>query len=292
MKRKTLINIFSVAAFLMLAYSVAAYVYLQTNLTPQLPELTGLLRAIGNLIIPALFIVGLYHLYLLAQTLKTLTGSFWSSVLYILILLSGVMLFSDLAILSDIGKEYLLFDVTNEWIMLYCSAGLHLAAMAFGLAAVKRAQEQGGRLFEAFAKSAEGLFLSVHQISLVSGMLGVLGVILAETNFIVDERFSGSFAILLAGLALIPLVMIVVFWIVKMRKKPVKEWMDEKQLSDTALGGLFGLIAGVILYAAVFVLDFFKAISQPVSFWILLMFFVQLIVYSAVIMIRNRQQNA
>ena len=54
---------------------------------------------------------------------------------------------------------------------------------------------------------------------------------------------------MLAGLALVPLAMIVVFWIVKMRKKPVKEWMDEKQLSDTALGGLFGLIAGVIFYA-------------------------------------------
>ena len=143
MKRKALINIFSMAAFLMLAYSVAAYVYLQTNLTPQLPELTtGLLRTIGNLIVPALFIAGLFHLYLLAQALKTLTGRFWSSVLYVLVLLSGVMLFSDLAILSDIGKEYLIFDVTNEWIMLYCFAGLHLAAMAFGLAAVKRAHEQ------------------------------------------------------------------------------------------------------------------------------------------------------
>ncbi len=292
MKRKALINIFSVAAFLMLAYSVAAYVYLQTNLTPQQPVLTGLLRTIGNLIIPTLFIAGLFHIYLLAQALKTLTGRFWSSVLYVLVLLSGIMLFSDLAILSDIGKEYLLFDVTNEWVMLYCFAGLHMAAMAFGLAAVKRAQGEGGRLFEALANSAEGLFLSVHQISLVSGVLGVLGVIVAKTDLIVDERFSGSFAILLAGLALIPLVMIVVFWIVKMRKKPVREWMDEKQLSDTALGGLSGLIAGVILYAAVFVLDFFKAISQPVSFWILPMFFIQLIVYSAVIMIRNRQQDA
>ena len=292
MKRKALINIFSVAAFLMLAYSVAAYVYLQTNLTPQLPELTGLLRTIGNLIVPALFIAGLFHLYLLAQALKTLTGRFLSSVVYVLVLLSGIMLFSDLAILSDIGKEYLLFDVKNEWIMLYCSAALHLAAMAFGLAAVKRAADKGGKLFEAFAKSGEGLFLSMHQISLVSGVLGVLGVILAKTNLLVDERFSGSFAILLAGLALVPLVMIVVFWIVKMRKKPVKEWMDEKQLSDTALGGLFGLIAGVIFYAILFMLDFFKIFVQPVSFWILPIFFIQLIVYSTVVMIRNRQQDA
>ncbi len=292
MKRKALINIFSVAAFLMLAYSVAAYVYLQTNLTPQLPELTGLLRTIGNLIVPALFIAGLFHLYLLAQALKTLTGRFLSSVVYVLVLLSGIMLFSDLAILSDIGKEYLLFDVTNEWIMLYCSAAPHLAAMAFGLAAVKRAADKGGKLFEAFAKSGEGLFLSMHQISLVSGVLGVLGVILAKTNLLVDERFSGSFAILLAGLALVPLAMIVVFWIVKMRKKPVKEWMDEKQLSDTALGGLFGLIAGVIFYAVVFVMDFFKIFVQPVSFWILPIFFIQLIVYSTVVIIRNRQQDA
>jgi hypothetical protein len=226
------------------------------------------------------------------QALKTLTGRFWSSVLYVLVLLSGVMLFSDLAILSDIGKEYLIFDVTNEWIMLYCFAGLHLVAMVFGLVAVKRAPDKGEKLFEAFAKSAEGLFLSMHQISLVSGVLGVLGVILAKTNLLVDERFSGSFAILLAGLALVPLAMIVVFWIVKIRKKPVKEWMDEKQLSDTALGGLCGLIAGVIFYAVVFVLDFFKIFVQPVSFWILPMFFIQLIVYSAVVMIRNRQQDA
>lgn len=287
--KKGLINVFSTIAFMMMIYCLIVFVYIQSELTVDMIKLTDTIKMLGNFTILALFIVGLFHLYLLVHALKTLAGKMKHSIYIMLIVLSGITLLNDLTLLSDIGKEYLLWDISAEWIILYCSAALHMLVMIYGLISLKKAPADNIKLFKAFKKSNDILFLSIHQISFISGLLGICGIILAMTGFIVPSRFGVHFMILLAGLALFPLILIIIYWIVKMRKKPVKEWIDEKQMSDTALGALFSFLPAIALYLLICILDLFKVLIMPVSFWILLIFFTQLAVFSAVIMAKNKK---
>ena len=106
MKNKTLFSILGIASLVMLAYCLVAYIYLQSTMTPDLPELTEGIKTIGNMTIPALAVVGVYHLVLLFNALKTIKASFINSFYIVCIVLSGITLLSDLTLLSDIGKEY------------------------------------------------------------------------------------------------------------------------------------------------------------------------------------------
>lgn len=289
--KKGCINTFSTIAFIMIIYCLMVFVYIQSELTSDMIELTNTVKTLGNFTILALFIVGLYHLYLLVHALKILTGKMKHSIYVVLIILSGIMILDDLILLSDIGKEYLLWDVSTEWIILYCSTALHMLVMICGLISLKKTTVNDIKLFKAFNKSSDILFLSLHQTSFISSLLGICGIIFAISGLIVPERFSVHFMMLLAGLALFPLIIIIIYWMVKMRKKPARNWIDEKQMSDTALGALFGLLLSIVIYLFIFVLDLLNVLIMPVSFWILLIFFIQLTIFSAVIMSKNKMSK-
>ena len=288
MKNKTFLTVLGIVSFVMLAYCIYAYIHLQSELTPDLVELSTGIKTIGNMIIPALAVVGIYHLVLLVNALKTIRGSFWGSLYIVCITLSGILLLSDLTLLSDIGKEYLLFDVTGSWLMIYVFTALHILAIIWGFIYMRK-NPADRKLFEASNDREGRIFLSMHHIGLISGMLGFCGVIAANVQKAVAERFTDSLMVIMTGLALIPLILFAIYWIVKLVRIPRRSWLDEKQFSDTMFGALFSMVVAVPLYALICVMDLL-GIELNIMTWILGVFFIQLGVFSSVILTRNRQE--
>lgn len=293
MKSKNkLINIIGILTFVMITYCIFAYIYIKKNLTIVMLTPTKEVIVLGNIIVLALFFIGIYHLILLINALKTLTykskNILIHSLYIVFIILSGITLLSDLTLLSDIGKEYLLWDVTSQWYMLYGFTLFHMFVVIYGFIYLKKNPSDNIKLFREFESGNDIMFLSMHYIAFISGLMGIFGIILTMTGIIVPERFNLQFMIFIAGLVLFPLVLIVTYWIIKMRNKSLREWFDEKQISDTSYGTFLSLLIIIPVYLMICIVDFYKFIILPITFWILLIFFVQLVVYSMVIMVRNK----
>ena len=281
MKNKnTLPRIMGFLSVSSLFYCIFAYIYLQSVMTIG-AVLTDSMRNIGNSVLPALLAVGIYHIILLVRALKVAAGKFWDSVFIVLVALSGITLFSDVTFLSDIGKEYQIWDVTNEWIMLYGFTAVHMVVVVWGLL---RSKTDG---HNASSAKDDRFYLSLYHIGFLSGLLGISGVIAANSGLVVPPRFVTSFAILLAGLALFPLALFVFYWISKLRHIPVYEWVDEKQFNDTALGALISIVVSVPIYILICVFDL-SHITLSASSLVLGLFFIQLSVLSLTLILRNR----
>lgn len=284
--------ILAASAFIGLAYSLTTYLILQPRLVPSLAETTGAVNLLGSLVIPALFIAGLYHLYLLMHAFRTLPGMrrgyFRHACYIVLVALSGLFLFSDLTLLSDIGKEYRLFSVREQWWMLYGFTGVHFAAWLAGALCSRKTLEQNRRLFDAFRSGNDALFVTLHHIGLLCGLMGIVSAIVSFPEWVVSGRYADPWMILLAGISLFPLALIVLYWIINNRKTPVSAWLDEKQRYDTAIAALAScaslllslLICGLLVLLGVSGLSTLR--------WLGLLFFLGLTVFCAVVAFRNR----
>ena len=277
-------KIFGFIALILLFACLGIYIFLESKLTAAMPEPADYIDILAGSIAVGLLIAGLYHLSLLAHVLKTLSGKVTHSIFVAAIILSGISLLSDVTLLLEIDKEYLLFDVTLEWIMLYGFTAVHILVVILGLVYTSKYPAGDKKLFQL---ENDNLFMSMHHIALIAGILGVAGIVVAMTGTIVPDRFSVQFMILLASLALCPLILIVCFWMIKKRILTQTRWMDEKQVSDSAIGALASLLIGVLFYLIVILFDMFAPLPLPVPFWILFIFFVQLSVFSSVVLIKN-----
>jgi hypothetical protein len=92
----------------------------------------------------------------------------------------------------------------------------------------------------------------------------------------------------LSVLALVPLVIILVYWRRRAGRRSGKTVLDEKQIADTSFAGLVALLAALPAYILVCTLDLLTAVHIPVSLFIFLLFFAQLVVFSSVVLAKNR----
>jgi|GEM_PF-936321 len=299
MKKKILLKIFIAIAFLMIIYACVSYVYLQNKLTVDMASPTKTVNTLGVLVVPALLIVGLFHLLLLIRVLKTISPNFFHSLYIVSLTLSGVLLLSDIMLLSDIGKEYLLWDITSQWHLLYGFTAFHIVNMLIGVIYLIKNPSSGEKLFTGSKKSNEALFISLHNISFICGLLGLAGVILSFTGLIIPGRYSIQLMIAATFLALFPFVLIAIYWITRMSKKRIKDWTDEKQLSDSGYGAMLCLAVLLPVFIIISIISLlgsgvvslpahFWMLYLPASFWMLLLFFLTLTIYGLTIILRNR----
>jgi hypothetical protein len=205
-------------------------------------------------------------------TLKT-------SLYVIVIILSGVFLFSDVAMLSDIGKEYLYWDVSSSFHILYGFTALHIITILIDMLSNKNKQQK--------KTSLEVMYISVHQIGAICGALGFLSGVLAAFGGIVPQRFTIQLIIALSIIAIFPLLFYIIYWKIKLRKKPISEWWDEKNIQDSAIGALITLAISVPIYFVIIIIQLWIIFEPSIVFWILAIFFVQIFIYSASVLIRN-----
>lgn len=292
MKNKNLIkNILAFASILGMSYCFAVFIYTQTSLKATAP-VSETVTGLGYFVLPAMFLAGIYHVLLLFRALKALAGKqkniFIHSLYIYMIILSGITLLSDVTIISDIGKEYSLLDVSGQWHILYVFTLFHIAVMILGTIFIKNAV--GTHLLEEIKNGNDAMFISMNQIGIMCGVLGIAGVIVSVSGTmenIILETYRAAWMMFLSCLALFPLVLFIIYWAIKYRKKPLAVWLDEKQALDSAIGALVSTLIALFLIVIFMIISIF-AVDLPAILWLSIIFFIYLITFSGTILTRNR----
>jgi hypothetical protein len=290
-----LINLLGVLSIAGLAYCFAAYLYLRQQLTPAMPDPTPAIELIGALALPALAVAGIYHLVLLVRAFQILAGMpagrFLHSVFLVSVVLSGLSLATEPVQLSEIGKEYVLFDVSGQWLFLIGSTLFHLAVVTAGIFVTRRVAGGISAAVRNIDSRSDAFFTTMHQVGILCGLLGILGV-MSYTHWGVLERYRVFLILPLSVLALVPWGTILAFLMVRNRNKPLSAWFDEKQTTDTAVGGLCAMMVVMPVLVILSAVDLRIDLEPPFAFWLMLLFFLCLTLFSFCVLMRSRADGA
>jgi len=257
-------------AVLGMVYCFWAYSRLRPILVPENVELPPLVDNLTIGIVLAVFVMAVYHLFLLVFSLRRLTSQemprFFNAAFFAGVVLSGLLILNDAALLHDLGAEYLYWDISMEWTLLLVISGYQMVVMLVGLVLQARtAPLTVGKLFERIRRGDDVVFISLNQVGLVCALLGM--ALLAPPYLLsLGERYVAGWLLALAGLAAAPLGSLAAYWLLRNRQKKLNALLDEKQIMDLTFGAFlaFGCVAlGLLVYvllAARGVID----LNQPV----------------------------
>jgi len=283
-----LLGVLSIAG---LIYCVGAYLYLRSVLTPAMTEPSDAIDGIGASAVLILALAGFYHLVLLARAFRMLgtmpSGRFLHSAFLAAVILSGLALATEPVQLSEIGKEYIVFEVEGQWGFLIASTLGHLAVVTAGWFYTRRTAGGISDAVGGVDSRSDAFFATMHQVGILCGGLGILGV-LSYNHWGVLERYRPFLIVVLSILALLPWGTILAFLIVRNRRKPPSAWFDEKQTADTAAGALCSMLAVMPLLVVLGAADWYVGLGQPLSFWLMLVFFLCLVIFSGSVLVRSR----
>lgn len=276
-------------------YCLVVYLYIQAALVPALPEPTETVKNLGGLTLLFVLLAGVYHVFLLIHAFKVLgdrvKNTFIHSVYIILIILSGISLGSDITILSDIGKEYRLLDVNEQWLILYGSTALHIAVVIYGTVfSIKNRPSGKHHLFEEIRNGNDVMFVSIFQIGFICALIGIAGVVFSISGImdtVFTEKYKSAYVLFLSVMALLPALVFIAYWAIRNKNRPASGWFDEKQLSDTAIGAVVALAATFPTIVILIIASVCIA-GLPALFWMALLLFIQLAVFTGSVILRSR----
>jgi len=210
----------------------------------------------GRLVATLIIIMGAGHLlslYGVARLFRSLRrDSFIRSAAFALGFLSVYLLAVDVVMLQDIGKEWTSgYDISGEWGIVCMAHGFHaLFALFVMFQALSSRRKPAG---SPPAAKDEALFLSVHQVGVVSASTGLFFAVIINVAGIPRPYIPGLLFISCVVL-LIPYAVVALCWLFSKRKERPSDWYDEKQFADISRSGLFALVLSVILLAVWYLL--------------------------------------
>jgi hypothetical protein len=154
--------------------------------------------------------------------------------------ISGIMNLGDVALLSDIGKEYPLgWQTRGEWIILFISYGLHALTLILILISLIRNLERNQEPTDQVIKD-EVLFISLLSTGVISGGLGLVGIISAFF-FPLEVWIMRRVIPMFGTIFLSPFLVLLVIWLLRKQLGAGQPELDEKQTGDLARAGLLTL---------------------------------------------------
>lgn len=282
MKNKTGNIILFALSLVSMTYNFIVYRYFQRSLVPSLPEPTQEMINLGNFVILALFFIGIYHLYLLIQSLRSLSSQtklLWQSMFLVMLILSGITLLTDATLLSENAKEYQLWDISGQWMMLFGLSLFHLLTFILGFINLQQSPQPMGKFFETLKKEQDIWFVALNQIGVICGFLG-LAAILGSLFFPIPDRYRQSLLLIFTLLAVTPWATFTIFWFFKNRGKKPAQWLDEKQILDSAYAAFITLIISMPIIAIAILITGINLITLTTPYWLVLVFSIQLSVFS------------
>ncbi|NSW52127.1 MAG: hypothetical protein HPY85_06455 [Anaerolineae bacterium] len=268
-------------------YNVGAYRYLQHILVPSLQVIPPAVDRITIGLALAFFTLAIYHLTLLVFTLRLVShlqtrfflGAFW----LVLLVTSGVLILSDITILHDQGKEYIYWDISGQWNMLYGITGLHLFVAVTGLFLLwKQPLPPTASLFSKIEQDEGALFYLLHIIGLICGLAGLTIINIPELIDLAD-RYRNAWLLALSILAALPFVSFGLYWLIRKRGPA----LDEKQLADVGGGATAALLVsftGLLLHL---IMQNVQQIILHDNNYLIFLIFLQLTVYAGTVALRN-----
>jgi len=266
---KKVINISGKVTFALGILSLCSLIYnlvFYETLRPKVirfEDISGILDRMEIIAAVAFIIIFFFHISAistLAFQLKFFKrASLFRSFLFFMAIISLLMVFGDFALLSDIGKEHMAgLETQGEWVVLYFSQALHFIFIIFLFVLLFLTRKSFLDKFrEDIVLKDEAIFINAQYIGIFCGVFGI-GVFYAMSALMpLWALRKGIFVISL--IAVLPYLLIVIYWLIMKFKEKVGQWYDEKQYQDITKASLTTLIVSIIIMTIIFIAQYFTS---------------------------------
>ena len=241
------------------------------------PAEEGLLTWVGVGLL-LLLIFYLLSLFRLAQHLKKAQRiTPLSIVLLVGGILSFIFVFSDVALLSDIDKQYRHGLTQPEWLLVYPIMGGQLITTVaftylhlFGF----RDDSQVGHV----ARDSN-IFLIVQYVGIICGLMGLA---LASLGFVFSHGWNlHTHTTITSIILLMPYALSVGYWLVTKLQEEHRQWYDEKQLQDVGKSAFLALGLSVVAMTGLFVANYNNLTGIVSALWLPFYLFLVVFLFSS-----------
>lgn len=194
----------------------------------------------------------------------------------ILGVLSLLFIFSDIALLSDIHKQYRFGLSQPEWVIVFPIMGVQfftvILFLFFHLTSrfVYNNSDQPARDIN--------IFLILQYVGVISGLMG-LG--LAGMGFIYASGWNPTTHSLLGGITILsPYGLALFYWLITKFQEKDRQWFDEKQSQDIGKSAILTLSVNTILLIILFAINFQHLNGIISMLWMPIYLFSSLLLFS------------
>ncbi len=251
---KNITILLSIISFLCLIMNMVFYELIRKAIITG----TGVERSFINaqyFVAAAFMILFLFHLAAIIMILLDLSffkkESIIKSFIFFVSIISFLMVFGDFALLGDISKEYI-FGLPDEFIVLYVSQGLHFLFVILIFLLIGIINKKRGLAGKEVVVKDESVFINAQYIGLISGISGILFLI-SCIIFLPLWAFQKGLGVVF--LAIIPYIIIIIYWLAMKSREKIREWYDEKQFHDLTRAALIALVFSILFNTIIFILD-------------------------------------
>jgi len=285
----------AVMAVISLACLIYNFIFYQ-RLMPLMLSLKDITHIVDSMQIPAavcFIIIFIFHLlalvYIFTLMMYVKRENFLGALVFFLSIMSALMVLGDFTLLSDMGKEHAAgLDTSGEWPILYLSQVLHLFFIIFLIVLIFITIRKLRSEKESVILRDEAVFLNAQYIGILCGLFG-----LASFGYL--SAFSELWALkkgifIVSLIAIIPYILIVLYWLaIKIREK-TGSWYDEKQYMDMSRGSLFTLIVSMAIMTGAFITQYFVQSFEfiTITWWSFYVFLVLLLFSGSILYYSKR----
>jgi len=206
---------------------------------------------------------------------------------------SLLMLFGDFALLSDISKEYI-FGMPGEFNILFASQALHFIFYIPMVALLALTRKSVRKQSEEIVLKDDSIFINAQYIGIMSGISGLILIsvfsFLSLTIYPLPSWAMDAGVIVVSLVAVIPYVLIVLYWLIIKMNERITEWYDEKQYQDITRASLVTLVTSVIIMALIFIAQYFVSSLDILNeIWLPFFIFLVLLLFSASTLYFNKK---
>ena len=262
------------------AFDVFVFIRLQPKMTafkPLNPFELSLMTWVGVGLLILLF----FYFFSTLQLAKYLRQSerigFINILLLIFGLIAGVLVFSDVALLSDITKQYRAGLAQPEWSLVYPIMGYQFVTavvfMYFHLTA-KWIQKTKSKITRDV-----NIFLMVQTIGVICGLMGLA---LMSLGFFFHSGWNLLVhTIITSSILVFPYILGLGYWVITKLKEKDRQWFDEKQRQDVGKSAFLTLAVVSILMFGLFLYSFEHLDSAVRMLWYPSYIFSTLFIFSS-----------
>lgn len=200
----------------------------------------------------------------------------FSLFLVIIGVLSLLLVFGDVALLSDIGKQYKHGLSQPEWLILYPVMLLQLLTAVvftfFHLFGFKKENQVK------YVAKDSNIFMVTQYVGILCGLMGLSS---SSLGFLFPRAWTlETHTTLSSTIFLTPYVLIVAYWLAVKFQEKTKQWYDEKQLQDIGKSALLTLTGSVFLMTFLFIANYNQLSGVVSLLWFPLYTFLVLLLFS------------
>ncbi len=257
-----IVIILGILAFIGILINTSVFVKL-FPIVSEFDELPSWAEVSGSVVGCVLIVNLVFHvfaLFLLTWQNKILQNlNLLKGVTYALGVVSIVLIFSNVALLSDIGNQYEAgLSTKGEWYGLAITHSFHVVFVLFSLFVIQQnARLLIGRESVDMPKHDLSCFLASLYSGVTSGLLGMIMILyLILSQF--PERYYTQAIVVFTGVVILPVLFSSFVWVLQEKNFHLIKWFDEKQRVDAGNAAFISLCVSIpLLWALHFIAPFF-----------------------------------